>query len=187
MDKFATYQFQGKADAFTSMGLSPEVVSALLVQDGMSKEAADAMIKEALPIAGLIGGGLRAAGKFLAPRAANLARAGASKAMAPARAGAQGLLGRGAAGAQQAIGRAGLQAGRGLASAGRAFQAAPMRTLGRGAMEAGKGALFMGGKGLGGTVGKGIFAGTMASSLMGPGQVQMPQAYGGITRPPGQY
>lgn len=185
MDKFAEYQFRGQADALAKLGFPEDRISGTLVTQGLTKEAADEMVKEAA-LGALIGGGLRAAGRFLAPRAANLARAGASRAMAPAQAGARGLLGRGLAGAQRTVGQMGLKAGRGLASSGRAFQQAPLGTLGRGAVEAGKGALFMGGKGIGGTLGKGMFGASMYGALSGPGQVQTPQAYGGLAQyPPG--
>lgn len=179
MDKFAEFRLRGQTDALVKLGFAAEKVAGILVNQGMTKEAADAMVKEAW--GALVGGALRAAGRWLAPRAAQFARGGA------ARMGQGGMAGRAFGGAQQFAGRLGLRAGRGIASGGRAFQQAPIQSLGRGALEAGKGALFLGGKGLGGTVGKGLFGASMYSSLAGPGQMQMPQAYGGLARPPGQY
>ena len=67
MDKFAEYRYRGKADALLALGFASDSVSNVLVHGGMTKEAADAMVKEAIPALGaLIGGGLRAAGRFLA-------------------------------------------------------------------------------------------------------------------------
>lgn len=186
MDKSATYHSQGAVHALASLGFSENQISRKLQSDGIRKEAADILTKEAL-LGSAIGGVLRAGGKLLAGKGANLARAGTSRMMAPAQAGAQGILGRGIASAQQTAGRTGLQIGRGIASSGRAFQKNPMATLGRGALEAGKGAIFAGGKGAGGILGKGMFGASLASSLSNPSQIQMPQAYGGLTRYPSPY
>ncbi len=51
--------------------------------------------------------------------------------------------------------------------------------MGHGALQAGQGMLFGGGKGLGGAVGKGIFGAGTASMLMPGGQEpQLPRPYG---------
>ena len=56
-----------------------------------------------------------------------------------------------------------------LGSGMTALRAAPMKTLGSGALNMGKGALFFGGKGIGGGIGKGIGAYGMGSMVFGGG------------------
>ena len=124
-----------------------------------------------------IGGALRGAGRLLAGKGANLARAGATRAGATRAgaatgAGAQGILGKGLGGAQKVLGRAGLQAGRGLASSGRALAANPAGALWGGTKNFGSGAMMLQGKGLGGALGKGAFGLTAYNALSGPGKMQ---------------
>jgi hypothetical protein len=194
MEKLSTHYLLGQAQAFMHMGIPEEQVKVAFEQRyGLSSADAESLVKEANPLA-LLGAGIRFGGRALAGGAANLARRGGaqlmkgniSKAFNPTMLGrAGGLMRQGLGGTMQAVGRTGLKAGRGLASSGRAFQAAPLQSLGRGAVEAGKGALFMGGKGVGGVIGKGMFGASMASMLGGGGgqqgtpQMQMPQPYGG--------
>jgi hypothetical protein len=84
--------------------------------------------------------------------------------------------------------------GKHLGSAGEAFGAAskgmaenPWGTLGRGGLEFGKGALMMGGKGIGGAAGKGTFAAGMGHTMLGgpgaPPPMPMQQAGQGFTNP----
>ena len=124
---------------------------------------------------------------MLARGGAKLLQKGFARSMTPARAGLRGMVDRGVTSGMQAIGRTGLRAGTGLGQSGQAFAAAPIRSLGRGALEMGKGMMMPSwGKGLGGTIGTGMFAASLAGGAKdmaggGPGapQLGMPQPYGG--------
>jgi len=167
----------GRAQAFRSLGFSEEQVKVAFVQDGISPEEAESLVKEAWAgaVAGLIGRG----GSLLARLGSRVAARGASKMMSPAAQGIGGRIGRFNASAMQRMGGLGQRAGRGLVGSARAFKANPMKALGGGALQAGQGMLFGGGKGLGGAIGKGIFGASTASMLMPGGQSpQIPQPYG---------
>lgn len=163
MEKLAAYQSLGRAHALAELGLA--------------KEATDEMSKEA--IWGAIGRGIAGLGGRLASRGAAQTARGFGKMMAPARAGLAGRAGQVGARAQQSLGSLGTQVGTGIGQAGRAFAANPGRALWGGAKNFGAGAMTMQGRGLGGALGKGAFGASMYGMLSGPGQPQMPQAYGG--------
>lgn len=173
MEKTAYYLF-GKAHALAKLGFAEPLIARVLEYEGMDKEASAGMAKEAIWSTAL-----RAAAKGVGHLAG---RYGGRAMAAGARQGGQ--LGK----AMQWGGQQMLGAGKATGQALKGLRTDPMRTLGRGALEAGKGALFFGGKGVGGALGKGVGAYTLGQSLMGPGQLQMPQAYGGVRQPyPGMY
>lgn len=176
MEKLAAYQSLGRAHALAELGLA--------------KEAAEEMAKEAWlgAAAGAIGRGIAGVGGGIASRGAAQTAKGFGKMMAPARAGLAGRAGQMGAQAQRGLGALGTRAGTGMEQAGRAFAASPGKALWGGAKNFGQGAMLMGGKGVGGALGKGAFGASMYSTLAGPGQPQMPQAYGGsmMRQPYGQ-
>lgn len=155
-----TSTYQGMSKLAHQAGVT-SVLGQLGLSDGMEKDA----------VIGAIVRGLAGAGKFLATKGVGLARAGA------ARAGAEGAgtLAKGVGGAQGFVGRMGAGVGRNLSSAGYAFGRNPMGTVGRGALNFGKGAIGMGGKGIGGKLGTGTFAASMGSMLLSPGGTPMPR------------
>lgn len=80
--------------------------------------------------------------------------------------------------------------GQGVQAAGQAFGENPLAAVGRGGLEFGKGALMMGGKGIGGAAGKGTFAVGMGNAMFGgpgapppPPPMPMQQAGQGFTNP----
>lgn len=176
MEKVAYYV--GRARAYRSIGFPEEQIKLAFVNDGFSPEIADALVKEATGWGSLIGKGLRWGAQQLGRGAGALRRnvRGAEAARGFVDLGSKAPLG------ERAMGFGAKQLGRaagGLQAASRGMTAAPLQTLGRGAIETGKGALFMGGKGIGGTLGKGMFGASMIGMARGGGQPQMPQAYGG--------
>ena len=181
MEKFAAYQSLGKASALVKLGFAEGTVVALLEAEGLGKEAAEGITKEAIlsAAAGAIGKGIASLGGRLASRGAAQTAQGFGKMMAPARAGLAGRVGQMGAQAQRGLGSLGTRAGTGIQQAGKAFAANPAGALWGGAKNFGNSAMTMQGKGLGGALGKPVFAGSMYGMLSGPGQVQMPQAYGG--------
>jgi hypothetical protein len=65
MQKTAHY-YRGQAAAFLELGFAPEKIARVLVAEGLSKTAADTMIKEAIPfIGGLLSGAKGLLGKGL--------------------------------------------------------------------------------------------------------------------------
>jgi hypothetical protein len=155
------------------LGFAPEIISSVLEADGMTKEAAEGMTKEA--IYAQIGRGIASLGSKLLGGAAKLAPMSATRA-APA---ATSLLGKGVTTARGVGSAAAQRAGQGLQAAGRAFAANPAKALWGGAKNFGSGAMMMQGKGLGGALGKGAFGASMYGMMSGPGEAQLPQAYGG--------
>lgn len=155
---------EGKARTMGALGLPSETIKEAFVSDGIRPELAEEMTKEAFW--GLIARGIIGAGRAIGPRAASLVARGAARG---------GTLGKG----MQGIGQLGRKAGTGLRRAGGALARSPGQALWGGAKEFGKGAIFMGGKGVGGTLGKGAFGTMMGSTLLGPGQASMPQVAGG--------
>jgi len=179
MEKHAYYV--GKARAYHTAGLTEGMIKRAFVDDGFSAHDADALVK--LAILGAIGRGVIAGGRALTRGGSQLVGQ-AGKAWMGGQGGSAGMLGARALGG---LGQLGQKAGRGLSRAGVAFARNPAAATGKGALEAGKGMLYGGGKGVGGALGKGAFGYSMYSMLKGPGQVQMPQAYGGsMMRPPYQ-
>lgn len=190
MDKFAAYQSFGKATALVKLGFAEGYVAASLEADGLSKEAAESLTKEAFlgAAAGAIGRGIAGLGGRLASRGAAQTAKGFGRMMTPARAGLAGRAGQMGAQAQRGLGSLGTRAGTGIQQAGQAFAKNPMSTLWGGAKNFGSGAMTMQGRGLGGALGKGAFGASMYGMMSGPGQPQMPQAYGGsmVRQPYGQ-
>jgi len=178
MDKFAEYRHKGKAETLLGLGLPPRRVMSMLMSDGVTKEAANGITKEA--IGGLVSGGLRA----LAGGIGRLAGRYGGRAMS-AGAARGGRLG----GAMQWGGKQMLGAGKATGQAVKGLRTAPMKTMGQGLLNTGKGALFLGGKGIGGTVGKGLFGASMLGNLSSPRGYSPqgppgygPQNYGGVPR-----
>lgn len=169
MEKLSAKQqayYVGKIAALQTLGFSEDYI-----KEAFEKEAA-------LPFAA-IGNLISRGGAALARGGGRLAARGASKAMAPAAQGLSGRLGRMGASAMQSLGGIGQKAGKGIVQSGRAFKVNPMKAVGGGALQAGQGMLFGGGKGMGGVVGKGLFGLGTASMLMPGGQpAQMPRPYG---------
>ncbi len=183
IEKYAFYV--GKAQALDNMGFSENMIKTAFVAEGLSPDEADALVKEAV-IGQAVGGALRWGSKLLGRGAAGL-RKGVRFAQ-----GARGPLAKGQTapfaeraqswGAKQLGNAAGA-----VSKAGTGMKNAPLQTLGRGAIEAGKGAMFGGGKGIGGAIGKGAFGASMYNMMTGPGKPQAPQAYGGsMMRNPNQ-
>ena len=166
----------GNINALRLMGQTPEQIKLAYVRQGYSAADVDSLIKEAFGGVAAIGRGIVSAGRGLLRAGAGRTMAGANRIIKP---GARGMLGNMASKANTAMGSLGQSAGAGLMRGGQAFAANPMQALGQGAVNAGKGALFFGGKGIGGTIGKGVFLGGMANMLRPstPGP-RMPQPYG---------
>jgi len=160
----------GVARALGDRGYSPEAIKLAFVQSGISPEVSDELVK--IAIWGLLGRGAAMAAKGIAryggKAGAGLMRAGASQGGRLGKAlwhGGKGMRG----------------ATSGLTKGVRAFGQRPISALGSGAQNFGKGLLFGGGKGIGGVVGKGVFAGGTASMLLGGNKPKMPQGpYGGM-------
>lgn len=155
-------QYTGKIAALHTLGYAREDVNAALVSEGFDKEAADALTKVAfMGAVSAIGRGIMGAGKALR----TLGGVGAAKGIASAAKsggkGVSGMLGKAQGMAGKGVGRLGKQ----MQNAGQSFQASPLKSMGHGAMQAGQGMLFGGGKGLGGSIGKGAFGLSTASAL----------------------
>jgi hypothetical protein len=178
MEKFAQYEALGRAQALVKLGFNEAHIVAHLEAQGLTKEA----------VWGLIGRGIAGLGGRLASRGAAQTARGFGRMMAPARAGLAGRAGQLGAQAQRGLGSLGTRAGTGIEQAGRAFAASPAKALWGGAKNFGQGALFMGGQGVGGALGKGAFGLSTYNMMAGPGQAQAPQAYGGsiVRQPYGQ-
>jgi len=154
----------GVTRAFLDHGYTPGAIKLAYMRVGVSEKIAEAMVKEALPLswlsklmplAGRAAGGLRTAfGAGLKGRLAPSAGY-VTKGLMEGGPFSQ-WLGKGLHGAATGL-RSGLQS----------FEKNPWSSLGRGALETGKGALFFGGKGIGGTLGKGIGGYQMANLLFG--------------------
>lgn len=178
----------GRIHALNHIGYSPEQIKTAFVNRGFNAEHVDVLIKEAFlgALAGTLGRGIVGAGRALSGAGGRAALSGASKAMAPARAGLAGRLGQMGAKAQQSMGGMLQGAGRGLSRSGVAFARNPLKATGKGLLNFGQGAMLGGGKGLGGTLGKGVFGVSMANMLMPGGQSpQIPQPYGQYGNPYG--
>lgn len=172
----------GKAAAFAELGFPAEVVSRILVDGGFKKEAVDALLEKTafVPAAvGTIGRLLIGGGRALARGAGGMAARGAAQRAAPA----AGLAARAMGRTTQAVGGLGQQAGRGLARSGIAFAKDPGQAMLGGAKEMGKSMIFGSGKGLGGTIGKGIYAGGAASMFMPKGQEPQPNQQMQLAQP----
>lgn len=145
--------YMGKAQAFSSLGFSPEQIKVAFIHEGLPEDYADTLCKVAIwgRVAGAAAKGLGMASKALGRGA------GAS-----AKWGAQGIRRGGILGKAQ--GRAGLLAGRsakGLQGTVRGMATAPGQTMWQGAKNLGAGALLMQGKGVAGTVGKASYVNSM--------------------------
>ena len=160
--------YAGKAHALYNLGFTEERIKVAFVQEGLSKEAADELIKEAFwgRLAGMAVKGLGALG-----------RGAGTAAKAAGKWGGQGIAKGTRMGNLQ--GKVGIQAGRaakGLQKGFQGMQTAPLKTLGGGVKNFGSGVLMGGGKGVGGAMGKGMFAAGTASMLMpGGGGAPQPQ------------
>jgi len=133
------------------------------------------IIKEAQGPIAWIASKLPAAGRWLARGGVTLARAGAERAAA----GGAGYTAKGLGSLQGFFGRGAAGVGRNLSSAGYAFGRNPWGTVGRGLLNYGKGAIFMGGRGIGGKLGKATFAGQMGKMMFGPGEAAAGRMVGG--------
>ncbi len=162
--------YQGKAQTFRDLGFSSDAVKLAFIQEGVPALQADLLVKEAF--GALLARGLAGAGKFLARGAGKLLRPAAQ-------AGAKATMGQKAMGM---VGRGMGNAGRGLIGGAKGVtQMGVPRALGHGAKNFGSGLLLGGGKGIGGTMGKGMFAAGTAAAFMPSGgskPPQMPQQYG---------
>ena len=180
MDKLATEKrayYLGKGEALHNLGFSEGQIKTAFVREGMSKEAADELVKEAIFQA--IGRGIAMGGKHLARAGGRAVARGTSKLMAPAAQGFKGQVGRAGAHAMKTMGGIGRKAGSGIVSSGAAFARNPAKAVGSGVLQAGQGTLFGGGKGMGGMIGKGIFGAQTASMLMPGGETpHIPRPYG---------
>jgi hypothetical protein len=151
----------GVTRAFLDHGYTPGAIKLAYMRVGVSEKIAEAMVKEAaLPWAWL--------SKLVAGGAQGLRGAFGAGAKAGPAAGyvTKGLVGEGGPFAQW-LGKGLHGAATGLRSGLQSFEKNPWSSLGRGALETGKGALFFGGKGIGGTLGKGIGGYQMANLLFG--------------------
>jgi len=161
MEKRAFYL--GKAHALQGLGFTEERIKVAFIQEGLSKEAADELVKEAIlgRLAGLVGKGVAALG-----RGAGAAGKWAGKGLAKGT--RMGNL----------QGKVGIQAGKaakGLQKGLQGMQTAPLQTMGGGVKNFGSGLLMGGGKGVGGTLGKGMFAAGTAAAFMPGGGGEAPQ------------
>jgi len=167
MNKHAYYI--GKTRALGDMGLSESFVKTALLNDGLSNDEADYFVKEAFwggvaagagrLIGGLLLGGGRALAKRSGPALAKALKAGE-------KGGVGSRLMNWFAPKMRSSGKAFFRAGRGM-------EKDPWGTLGRGALETGKGVMMQPAKGLGGGLGKGAVGLSMASMLMPSGGGQM--------------
>ena len=175
MEKRAYYI--GKAQALRTLGFTEETVKTAFVQEGLSVDTAQFLIKEAFwgTAASLLGRGILGAGRMLAGGAGRLAAGGAARAAAPGVGRAGQLLGKG----MQTAGQLGQKAGRGISRSGIAFARNPAKAVGKGAWNFGQGAMMGQGGGMGGTLGKGMF-GYQVANMMAPGgqTPQVPMPYG---------
>ncbi len=165
----------GVARAFIDHGYQPETVKYAFVEQGYSQEYAEGVVKEAF---GPLGGFLGRIGGWAGRAASGIGgKGGLAKTV-----GAWGNKGFQMGGTrgkiQQWLGQKGTQALRGTQKGLSAFEASPGKALWGGAKNFGQGALFMGGKGIGGTLGKGAFGYGMYSMLKGPGGQPRQQAPG---------
>jgi len=170
MQKTAQY-YVGQAAALLELGFAQEKVARVLVAEGFTKEAADSMIKEAIPflgaafagLKGLAGRGLGAIGRA-APAVGKTVGNAASRVAGPGTGAVRGFIGN----------RMG-QVGNAMSAGMQHFSQAP----GQAAAGFGKnllhGALGARGSGIGGGIGRGLNYGATAQGiygLLGGGQQQ---------------
>ena len=152
--------YRGKAEAFRSLGFSEDQMKVAFVHDGLSTDQADALIKEALW--GAIGAGLKGLGAAAkAAKGVGAYRALGAGAKSAGRWAGQGISRGGALGKAQ--GTIGIQAGRaakGLQSGLQGMKTAPMQTMWGGAKNFAAGATGLGGKGVGGNIGRAALIGS---------------------------
>ena len=143
-------QYRGKAQAFQSLGFSADQVKVAFLHDGLPEYYAEVLVKEAF-----IGRALSMGAKGVGMVSKALGRG----AGAAAKWGAQGARQGGRMGKLQ--GKAGLMAGRsakGLQAGIQGMQKAPGQTMLGGAKNFAQGAVGMGGKGVGGNLGRAALA-----------------------------
>ncbi len=154
----------GKAQAFQELGFSEEAVKLAFVQDGLPDATSELLVKEAW--GGLISGGLKALGGLIGRGAG---RMGGKLLGAGAKRG--GTLGKMMQwGGQKTIG-----AGKATGQALKGLRTAPGKTMMGGMKNLGTGMLTAQGQGVGGALGKGMFAAGMASNFMPSGSPPPPQ------------
>lgn len=180
--------YTGKVAMLKSLGLSDDTAAMLIHSDGLNKEAADKLVKEAL-IGGLASmtakvlPKIMGAGKSLARTGSNIA------AKVPNASGQLNLFGKNVAPATTRMGRLGQSAqrfsGNTLSRMGKGIQQsaqhAQQHGVGNTLLQGGKnflsGSLLGTGKGVGGTLGKGVMYSSLAGGLAGSGAP--PEAFQG--------
>jgi hypothetical protein len=191
----------GAACAFLDLGFSPEQVKLAFVNQGLSPEEAEYLVKEAVPL-GIIGKGIGMLGNLFgraAVKAAPTFRAVAGAGAKPGFLASRGLKAMGPIGAETGSvtgklmqgGAASQMAGNALHSVGAAAQHGlagfqggglfgGLKHLGGGALNFGKGMFFMGSKNpsLANMAGKGYGMYGMGQMILGPGSSPMPTPQG---------
>ncbi len=164
MEKRAYYF--GKIAALHSLGFSENQIKTAFMQEGLPHYTADALVKEAaIPgLGALASGAARLFGRGAAALGRGAKSMGAWAGKGAAKGTSMGNL-QSKAGIQARKATTGLQ--RGLEG----LETAPLQTLSGGAKNFGSGLLMGGGKGVGGTLGKGLFAANTAAAFMPRGDV----------------
>jgi len=171
------YSQEGVKLAFVQADLFPEDVAGVFVKAASETDLTKEAIAPAI-IAGIasvgakvapwLARGAKAIGRFAGKTKGKLMRGGNFSQMAG---GAVGAAGQGAGKVMKGMHKATLKGTAGLRQAGRSWEGAQgiggkAKLLGSGAYNAGKGALFFGGKGTGGAIGRGVgYAGMGAGAL----------------------
>jgi hypothetical protein len=177
----------GSIHALNYLGYSDEQIKIAFAKNGFSSADFDYIVKEAAVgnIARAIGAGFKGLGTSVSRGGINLARGGqtAMKALPENATMFSKIL----PGMQTSIGKGVTGLGRTVSGTGASFaRDGAMKTLGRGALGFGQGALIGQGKGLGATAGKGVFGYNLAQMFMPGGQSpQVPAPYGQYDNPYG--